>query len=431
MNSRLRNSILLFSLLFICFNQSFSQSGWISQASGTTNDLRGVSFTDSNTGTIVGTNGTILRTINGGDTWSRQSSGITDNLYGVSFSNTNTGTVIGANGVILHTTDGGATWTTQSSGTTKYLYGISFTYANTGSVIGSDIILHTTDGGMTWNNQSTGLFTLTTSNSLYAVSFASSTIGVVVGQCNYPPNAIPPVLSRLIITTTNGGSNWTTSVGSNFTGLIGVSLFNATIGTAVGFGGTILRTTDGGSTWRGQQSGTTTTGLTAVFFTDVNTGFVVGWDGTILCTTDGGTKWTSQSSGTTNNLMAVSFSTAQIGTIVGLGGVILHTTTGGKTNVNVESDAMISLPEQYTLNQNFPNPFNPITSFSFDLPSKSFVQLTIFDIIGRKVTELISKELSAGSYTHQWNAEHYPSGVYFYCLRAGSFAETKKLILLR
>jgi hypothetical protein len=103
----------------------------------------------------------------------------------------------------------------------------------------------------------------------------------------------------------------------------------------------------------------------------------------------------------------------------------------------------------YSLEQNYPNPFNPSTTISFSLPSKAFVLLKVFDLIGREVATLISREISAGKHSRQWNAEGMPSGIYFYRLsavpsggrdlvttagrdgQAGSFTETKKLILLR
>jgi hypothetical protein len=88
-------------------------------------------------------------------------------------------------------------------------------------------------------------------------------------------------------------------------------------------------------------------------------------------------------------------------------------------------------PLEYSLSQNYPNPFNPTTTISFNLPSKSFVLLKVFDTLGREICLLMSDELSAGTYSKQWNSTGVPSGVYFYQLHAGTFTETKKLILLR
>jgi hypothetical protein len=86
---------------------------------------------------------------------------------------------------------------------------------------------------------------------------------------------------------------------------------------------------------------------------------------------------------------------------------------------------------EYSLSQNYPNPFNPSTTISFRLPSKSFVSLKIFDLIGREVATIVSEEMSAGSYSQQWNAFNISSGIYFYRLQAGTYLETKKLILLK
>ena len=85
----------------------------------------------------------------------------------------------------------------------------------------------------------------------------------------------------------------------------------------------------------------------------------------------------------------------------------------------------------YQLSNNYPNPFNPSTTISFDLPSQSFVSLRVFDAIGREVATLVSEVLPEGQHFRQWNATNMPSGVYFYRLQAGSFIDTKKFVLLR
>jgi hypothetical protein len=87
--------------------------------------------------------------------------------------------------------------------------------------------------------------------------------------------------------------------------------------------------------------------------------------------------------------------------------------------------------KEFRLSQNYPNPFNPSTTISFGLPSRSFVSLKVFDMIGREVAIIVSEELPSGNYSRQWNAAKMTSGIYFYRLQAGSYTETKKLILLR
>jgi hypothetical protein len=97
----------------------------------------------------------------------------------------------------------------------------------------------------------------------------------------------------------------------------------------------------------------------------------------------------------------------------------------------VEIGGSLKPPKEFRLSQNYPNPFNPSTTISFSLSSKSFVSLKIYDALGREVSILVSEELPAGIYIQDWNAHNLPSGVYFYRLQAGSFVNTKKLLLLK
>lgn len=85
----------------------------------------------------------------------------------------------------------------------------------------------------------------------------------------------------------------------------------------------------------------------------------------------------------------------------------------------------------YTLQQNYPNPFNPSTTISYSLPESGYVQLKVYDMLGREVADLVSEEQSMGNYKVVLDASNLTSGVYFYRLKSNDFTETKKLILLR
>lgn len=89
------------------------------------------------------------------------------------------------------------------------------------------------------------------------------------------------------------------------------------------------------------------------------------------------------------------------------------------------------LPASCWLSQNYPNPFNPATKMSFAISHSSFVTLKVYDVLGREVARLVNEKKPAGEYMVQWNAANLPSGVYFYQLRAGSFVQTKKMLLIR
>ncbi|MGE5805785.1 MAG: sugar-binding protein [Ignavibacteria bacterium] len=98
--------------------------------------------------------------------------------------------------------------------------------------------------------------------------------------------------------------------------------------------------------------------------------------------------------------------------------------------VGVDEDQSL-LPKQFSLSQNYPNPFNPSTTIRFALPQQTLVQLDVYNLLGEKVMELINEEMPAGYYQTAFNAGSLSSGIYFYRIQAGTFTETKKLMLLK
>ena len=89
------------------------------------------------------------------------------------------------------------------------------------------------------------------------------------------------------------------------------------------------------------------------------------------------------------------------------------------------------IPEEFALNNNYPNPFNPSTAISFQLSAVSDVELCIYDMNGRKIASLINDNKPAGYYEIYWDASNFSSGIYFYSLQAGDFVDTKKMILMK
>jgi ligand-binding sensor domain-containing protein len=99
------------------------------------------------------------------------------------------------------------------------------------------------------------------------------------------------------------------------------------------------------------------------------------------------------------------------------------------TVVSVKTENLI--PTEFSLDQNYPNPFNPSTVISYQLPTTAFVRLRVFDILGNEVASFVNKEQHAGYYNVTFNASKLTSGIYFYRLEAGTFSETKKLMLVK
>jgi len=106
--------------------------------------------------------------------------------------------------------------------------------------------------------------------------------------------------------------------------------------------------------------------------------------------------------------------------------VLLSDRNGGGILVDI-----IRLPDNYELLTAFPNPFNPVTTISYGLPLESNITLNIYDVEGRKITTLTEGIRTAGTHSVEWNAEGYPSGVYFVKLDADKFTQTQKLMLVK
>ncbi|HDY75363.1 MAG TPA: T9SS type A sorting domain-containing protein [Candidatus Marinimicrobia bacterium] len=85
----------------------------------------------------------------------------------------------------------------------------------------------------------------------------------------------------------------------------------------------------------------------------------------------------------------------------------------------------------FVLEQNYPNPFNPTTIIKYSIPELSSVTLKIYDVLGNEVEALVNEKKPAGTFEITWYADQLTSGVYFYQLKAGSYVETKKMVLLK
>jgi hypothetical protein len=235
-------------------------------------------------------------------------------------------------------------------------------------------IYSSTNNGSNWSVQSS-----TPEASIYAIWFDIN--GSATGYCG----------GTNILKTTNYGVNWT-SIGSlgtgNVSGITGLPMF----------GGNVWYVKSGNSNiYRGFGDGTWFVNYTAPAGTyrHIATDRIPSWPfNGFAVRTNGG----------------ISYTFIFVEKITELGG---------------------ELPESYSLLQNYPNPFNPATKIQFSLPELKDVRLVIFDIIGREIASLVNEQLKPGNYEVDWDGTNYSSGVYYYKLMAGSYIETKKMILLK
>ncbi len=233
-----------------------------------------------------------------------------------------------------------------------------------------------------------------------------------------------------IFLSTDSGTSWT-SINNGLSDSASSPVWDLCVSGTYIFAATdsgIFRSSDNGTNWI-----PTNTGLTQIdgqtFTISGNNIFFGSFGGGVFLSNNNGASWIQANIGLTDlyiRSLAVSGSYLYAGTYYS--GVWKRQLSEMITAVKEIKE---EIPATFSLSQNFPNPFNPSTSISFTLPSKSFVSLKVFDLIGREVATIVSEEISAGSYSRQWNASALSSGIYFYCLQAGSFTETKKLVLLK
>ena len=149
----------------------------------------------------------------------------------------------------------------------------------------------------------------------------------------------------------------------------------------------------------------------------------------VYWSTDDGQSWVSSSGGITDSYIYSLYSYgANIFAGAANAGVFRRPLSEFPVSIEELSG---DVPRNYSLAQNYPNPFGSTTRFSFSIPEESTVTLKVLDLNGKEIATLFSKRLSPGNYSEEWDAGNLASGVYFYRLAAGDLKVTKKMILVR
>ncbi|RMF59017.1 MAG: T9SS C-terminal target domain-containing protein [Calditrichaeota bacterium] len=184
--------------------------------------------------------------------------------------------------------------------------------------------------------------------------------------------------------------------------------------------------TDNGNNWYGL-------GFDQIHIQDIlvisNDTLLVGTEEGIYVSNDGGWTWSELNSGLAGDLDIRSLA-------VNSEGYVFAGASNGAIYRSHEPITAIKplperIPERFTLEQNFPNPFNSSTVFQFTIPHRTHVTLKIFNILGQKVVSLIDEELAAGTYSIPWDANGFASGVYYYQLTTEEYSQTRKMVLLK
>ena len=401
----------------------------------------------------------VYRTTNGGVNWSPTATTptSTEDLGCVKAFNATTacvgGTGPGSQGgdaKIYRTTNSGQNWSVvyTGAGPGSYWNAIHFFDAQNGiafsdpsNPISQFLIVKSTDGGATWtpiasrplaNSGEYGIW-----NAVYFYDNLNGWFGTSIGR---------------VFRTTDGGNSWTGFDSGNTGAVYGVRFVSPMVGICISTSTPFLRrSTDGGQTWT-TVSNLPVSGIQYLFSaTGVNTQslsqlWVVGQAATpvMLTSTDGGATWQEQTlpalpAGEVPHLSAVSFgalndsvqafgATFDASTATSGGRVLSYRQRIGYVTGANEHEG---LPSDYSLSQNYPNPFNPSTKIVYRVKSREFVELRVFDLLGRVVATLVNEVKQSGTHSVGWNAAGVASGVYFYRLEASGFVETKKMILMK
>ena len=396
---------------------------WTSVTSGTTNFLTSAQGISATINFAAGFSGTVLKSTNSGQTWTALTSPVAANINNVFFVPTGTAQTGWAATVqgLFKTTNGGANWTQQISG--AVFADLLFPDVNTGiALTSSSNLRRTTNGGTNFTQ-----INFTTNSAIHGgtIVLGNSTTYFLLGLDNV-------VDTSYVFKSTNAGVNWTQAAKFPLD-YFSMAFVNSSTGIICGDNGIMKRTTNGGTNWSTINTGTTND-LQGLKFATSTKVYCAGSGGTILKSTDAGVTWVQQVSGTSSALRGLDvYATDDIGFAAGANGTIVRTTNGGVTgfvqNVN-------EVPENYSLQQNYPNPFNPSTNIKFSIMQSGFVQVKVYDVLGKERAIVVSQELSAGTYRTDFDASDLPSGTYFYRLTVSGnsgqvFTETKKMILIK
>ncbi len=421
MNTRF-NPFVLFILSIITILSSTSGNAQnLSAVVWSKMGLYATAVSDSTYITSVGDKGTVIRAQPFGIITEKINSGVNTLLRGICYcpplnSSTN-GYIVGDSGTILKSTNNGAAWHSLNSGTNLDLYGLIGLDSNRVWVVAdSGYILNTSDGGNSWIYQQTGV-----KATLHSICYnTNNNVLLAVGD------------SGTVITSLDG-VNWTKETVPTHANLLSVVRAGNNF-IAVGDSGTILLSQDLRLGWTILESGTKKT-LRCITAKDLDVSI---WGDNIILTCFTNVKFVFTTLAT---FEGISFLGAAniiayhqlFHFAVRIDGVLSYITSPNLVqNEN-------GIKREFKLFANYPNPFNPTTNISFQIPSAAHVALDLFSINGEKITSLVNEQLQSGSYTQQINAEalHLASGTYL-CrmlavdeLTGKTFTQTQKLVLMK
>ena len=407
-------------ILFLCVTQTKAQWVQVNPPNFPSNNSIQC-FAVIGTNLFAGSNGHgIFLSTNDGTSWAAVDSGLTNtDVRALAVSGTNLFAGTWGSGVFL-STNNGTSWSVVDTGLTNP-YISSLLVNGTNLFAGTNTFpFLSTDNGKSWSEIFSGM------NGSQIMSLAASGSNLFAGT------------AWGVFSSTDNGSNWTWADSGLTTTAIYVyalAIYPNDAGGTNLFAGTgshgVFLSTNNGTSWMSVDSGLTSIDIFSFAVNGTNLFVGTSLSG-VFHLTNNGTTWTSDSAGM-SSIYGYSDANALIvsGTYLFAGndrGVWRRPLAEMITGVKEEQN---NLPSNFSLKQNYPNPFNPTTIIKYSLPRSNMVTMKVYDILGNEVASLVNEEKPAGSYSVNFNASKLSSGVYFYRMKAGSFVETKKLILMK
>ena len=398
-------SFLISILLTILLYNSTTDSQWILSI----NDA-GISLVSSGNDIFYGTwFAGVYKSTNLGQSWAgtyfppgNSVRALITNMYGI-FAGTT------YNGVYV-TTNEGLNWASMSNGLT--LDQIN-TFTKIGNIIfvgGYSGVFSSTNNGLSWNSANNGL----TNMYVYCLIAAGN-------------NIFAGTLNGGIFLTTNNGLSWN-PLNNGLTNLnISALAFNGNYVFAGTFGNGVFQSGANGSTWTPVNIGLNNLYIGSL--TSSGNSIVVGTDtGGVYYSSNNGQSWMQKNEGLISPLYFKSLLISNNYIFAGIDNNIWKRPFYEITGIQPPKN---TIPDKFSLSQNFPNPFNPSTMISYDIPIDGFVKITVYDFLGREVKTLVNEKQNPGSYQVQFDGSNLASGVYFYKLQAGDFIQTKRMTMLK
>ncbi|MBK9332747.1 MAG: choice-of-anchor D domain-containing protein [Ignavibacteria bacterium] len=333
-----RSAFKVLQIFLICafiFRSEPANAVWTTYGTNYGWEIWGTDFVNANTGWIIGANGRIQKTVNGGLSWEWQGS-YTEAFRNIKMFDINNGIISGHNGSILKTTNSGLTWS-YTAGMVSY-YGMdAFNSQNIICVGSNKNYSKTTDGGVSWTHGVINPGGVGAHNyDLYGIEYLDSNT-IFLSSSVISALVIP---SPVILRSTNGGANfsvvasWGYGQGFDNTGLNDIEFSpSGNVGLACGTNGTILRSVNGGLNWTVAM--TSATDLRQIEFKNNDTAYVCGSGGKVFYTANGGANWSEWvNTGTTYNLRSISFADNSVSSAGAFGVYIRNNAVANQVTVS-------------------------------------------------------------------------------------------------